>query len=142
MCAAPGVESCATSHGGSMRAVLCCFILSFPLQGFSQERQNLAEIRKAVSAHLARETQGLPGEVSFSVGQVDPRLSLPACPALQTSRAPGAAPWGNTSVAVRCTGPTPWQIYVQASIKVVAEYAVTARPLLQGQAITAGDVSL
>ena len=66
------------------------------------ERQPLAEIRKAVEDYLRRQAGGLPGEVTFTIGAVDPRLNLAACPSLETFAAPGAAPWGKSTVGVRC----------------------------------------
>lgn len=103
------------------------------------DRQSVAAIRKAVEAHLQRETRGLPGSTTYEIGGIDPRLSLAACPALETFAAPGARPWGNTSVGVRCNGPA-WSIYVPATIRVLGDYVVTARSLSQGQTLEAQDV--
>ena len=106
------------------------------------ERQPAAEIRKAVQEYLRRQAGGLPGAVTFSVGAVDPHLNLTACAWLETFAAPGAPPWGNSTVGVRCRVGEPWTVYVPVTIHVVAEYAVTARPIAQGQTLTAGDVSM
>jgi flagella basal body P-ring formation protein FlgA len=106
------------------------------------ERQSVAEIRKAVQEHLRRQSAGLPGEVSFTIGSIDPRLSLAACPSLETFPAPSAAPWGNSTVGVRCRAGEAWTVYVPVTIHVVAEYAVTARPIAQGQTLSAPDISM
>ena len=108
------------------------------LQG---ERQNLASIRTAVEQHLQRETRGLPGSASFTVGAIDPRLALPACPQLDTFPAPGARAFGNTSVGVRCAAPA-WSIFVPATVRVVSEYVIAARALAQGQEIRREDLSI
>jgi len=124
-------------------ALLGLLALAFVTAAAAQtrgERQSLAAVRLAVEDHLARETRGLPGTVSTTVGAIDPRLSLAACPALQTFTAPGSRLWGKASVGVRCTAPTLWQIYVPATVRVVDEFVVTARSIGQGQVITAADL--
>jgi len=105
------------------------------------ERQSLAAVSQAVEDHVSRETRGLPGTVSYTVGSIDPRLSLAACPALQTSTAPGTRLWGKASVVVRCGAPT-WQIYVPVAIRVVDNFVVTSRPIAQGQTLGAADMVL
>lgn len=105
----------------------------------SADRQSTTAIRQAVESHLQREIRGLPGNTSYEIGGIDPRLSLAACPALETFAAPGARPWGNTSVGVRCNGPA-WSIFVPAIVRVLGDYVVTARPLSQGQTLEAQDV--
>lgn len=102
-------------------------------------RQSTAELRSAVQAHLARETQGLPGLVSFSVGRIDPRLQLPACSAPQTFVPAGALPWGVSTVGVRCADPV-WSIRVPVVVHVRIRYAVAARPLAAGQPLAAADL--
>jgi flagellar basal body P-ring formation protein FlgA len=97
-------------------------------------------IQKAIEAFLKRETLGLPGEVGYSIGPVDPRTRLPSCPALETFLAPGARLWGKSSVGVRCAAPNPWTIYVSVDVRVTASYFVAARPLAQGQTLRDDDL--
>jgi len=104
------------------------------------ERQSLAAVRLAVEDHLARETRGLPGTVSTTVGAIDPRLSLATCPTLQTFTAPGSRLWGKASVGVRCNAPSAWQIYVPVTVHVAGDFVVTARSVGQGQVIAASDM--
>jgi flagella basal body P-ring formation protein FlgA len=104
------------------------------------ERQSIAAVRHAVEEHLARETLGLPGTVSYLVGAIDPRLSLARCSELQTFAAPGARPWGKSTVAVRCTAPSSWLIYVPVTIRVIADFVASARPIAQGETLTASDL--
>lgn len=99
-------------------------------------------IHKAVENFLRMQTAGLPGRVSYSVGAIDARVVLPACPALEVFLPAGARLWGQTSVGVRCSGATPWNIYVTAEVRVVGNYLVTARPLPQGQVLAAADLAL
>jgi flagella basal body P-ring formation protein FlgA len=103
-------------------------------------RQNLAALPRVVEQYLRTQAAGLPGEVKVSVGQLDQRVSLPACPAPEAFQQPGARAWGKTTVGVRCTAPTPWTIYVQAQVSVLADYVAAAVPLAQGQPIDQGQL--
>jgi flagellar basal body P-ring formation protein FlgA len=98
-------------------------------------RQNLAAVSRVVEQYLRTQAAGLPGEVKVSVGPIDQRVSLTACPAPEAFQQPGARAWGKTTVGVRCTAPTAWTIYVQAQVSVLADYVASAVPLAQGQPI-------
>ena len=98
-------------------------------------RQDLPALRGVVEQFLKLQTAGLPGDVSVEVGQIDPRMSLAACPAPQAFQQPGARAWGKTTVGVRCTAPSAWTVYIQAKVVVQADYVAAAVPLAQGQPI-------
>ncbi len=102
----------------------------------------LAQIHKSVDALVQRQTAGLPGTVSFTLGDIDTRLYLPACAAPEAFVPAGARLWGRTSVGVRCSGSTPWTIYVPVSVKVLTKVVVAAHALAQGRSIMAGDLML
>jgi flagella basal body P-ring formation protein FlgA len=104
-------------------------------------KQDPRQIEAAVAAFLHAETAGLPGRAEITVGTIDPRTSLPQCAALEPTLPAGSRPWGNTTVIVRCMAPSAWTAYVRANVKVVANYVVSARPLKQGQALVAGDLT-
>jgi flagellar basal body P-ring formation protein FlgA len=110
--------------------------------GTPEKRQSIAAIQSAVEDYLRRETRGLPGSVSYTVAPIDSRLSFPACPALETLLAPGARLWGRSSVGVRCRGPSAWSIYIPVTVRVIAEYAVSARPLAQGETLDIDDLAI
>ena len=55
--------------------------------------------------------------------------------------APGAKAWGRTSVLVRCPAERSWSLFVPVHIRVVAEYLVTAAPLVRGQRVTENDLA-
>ena len=103
----------------------------------NQGRQNLPSLRTVVEQYLQTQTAGLPGQVTIKVGQVDPRTSLAACPAPEAFQQPGARAWGKTTVGVRCTAPSPWTVYIQATVHVMADYVAAAVPLAQGQPVDA-----
>lgn len=103
-------------------------------------RQDPSRILQSVEQFLRIQTAGLPGEVSMKIGNIDPRLNLANCAALEPFLPAGSRIWGKTTVGVRCTTPAPWAIYLQVSVAVVANYLVAAMPLAQGQVIGPNDL--
>jgi flagella basal body P-ring formation protein FlgA len=103
-------------------------------------RQDAAALRQVVEQFLQIQGAGLPGKVQVTVGNVDQRLNLAACPAPQPFLAPGSRAWGRTTVGLRCSDPTPWTVYIQAQVAVLADYIASAVPLAQGQTIEAGQL--
>jgi flagella basal body P-ring formation protein FlgA len=99
-------------------------------------------LRSVVEQFLQTQTAGLPGKASVKVGAVDPRLSLAACPVPEAFLQPGARAWGKTTVAVRCSAPTAWTVYIQAQVSVLADYVAAAVPLAQGQPLEQGQLVL
>jgi len=104
-------------------------------------RQDPAQVKSVVDAFLRTQVQGLPGEVTYSVGGIDPNNRLAPCAAMEASMAAGARAWGRTSVMVRCQDEKGWSIFVPVHIRVVTDYLVTAVPIAQGQTVTAGDLA-
>lgn len=124
-------------------ALLLLLTLPFWQQASAQDqgaRQQLATLRDTVEQFLHAQASGLPGTATISVGTIDPRLSLAACPAPEAFLPPGSRVWGRTTVGVRCTAPVKWTIYVGATVRVHGEYVVAATPLGQGQTIGPNDV--
>ncbi|CAN7248709.1 flagellar basal body P-ring formation chaperone FlgA [Massilia sp. LjRoot122] len=126
------------------RILASLLILAAPLasaqQAVNAGRQNLPALRTVAEQYLQTQSAGLPGKVTVKVGQVDPRTSLAACPAPEAFQQPGARAWGKTTVGVRCTAPSPWTVYIQATVNVVADYVAAAVPLAQGQPVDAGQL--
>lgn len=98
-------------------------------------------MKQAIEDFLRIQTKGLPGQVNFTVGSIDPQNGLAACSAFEVSLPAGARAWGNTSVKVRCQAENSWHIFVSVQIRVLSDYLVTARPLKQGQVVTAADLT-
>ncbi|MCH8619026.1 flagellar basal body P-ring formation chaperone FlgA [Undibacterium sp. TS12] len=103
--------------------------------------QDMAQLRQLALDFLTLQASGQSGQVQVSVGEVDKRLNLQACENPSPSLPPGSKPWGKVTVAIRCTVPTPWMIYLQANVQVTAEYYVAANSLAQGQILTMADLS-
>lgn len=128
----------------NLRKAVFAFLLlaGADLSQAALEPAQLAQIHRSVEQLLHRQAAGLPGKVSFTLGEIDPRLNLSACPAAEAFLPPGTRLWGNASVGVRCSGSKPWTIYVPVSVRILAGVVVAAHPLAQGRAIEPGDLML
>jgi flagella basal body P-ring formation protein FlgA len=115
-------------------------LLAFPVTD-ALARQDPALVRSAIDTFLRAQVRGLPGEVNYTIGGLDPNNRLVPCSALQVGMPAGAKAWGRTSVSVRCQEPRGWTIFVPVHIRVVTDYLVTAMPLAQGQSVTANDLA-
>ncbi len=124
-----------------MRALILVLLLNFTgMAGNALARQDPAPVKRAVENFLRIQIKGLPGQASFSVGEIDAGNQLAPCGHLDVAMAPGARVWGRTQVAVRCEGENSWTMYVPVQVKVSGHYLVTARPLAQGTLIGDADV--
>lgn len=121
--------------GPFFRLLLGLFVLAGPASANEL-------VTATVERYLSAQTQGLPGNVSTSVGQLDPRTQLAPCSALEPFTLPGGRLWGKTTVGVRCLGPANWTIYVPVQVKVTGSYVVTVRPIAAGQPLTRDDLSV
>ncbi|MFD2366406.1 flagellar basal body P-ring formation chaperone FlgA [Pseudoduganella sp. GCM10020061] len=121
--------------------IVSTLLLLVPLLALAQApaRQDAAALRAAAEQYLQQQSAGLPGKVTVTVGAVDPRLALAACPAPQAFQAPGARAWGKTTVGVKCTAPA-WTVYLQAQVSVVSGYIASSVPLAQGQPVEAAQL--
>ena len=104
-------------------------------------RQDHGVLRQTVSQILTVPAGGLPGQISVTVGAIDPRLNLAACAAPEPFLPNGARAWGKTSVGVRCTAPSPWTVYIPAMVQVQGDYLAAAVPLAQGQTVGPNDIA-
>lgn len=127
-----------TSHCRSkflMPLVLLLFLLTG--SSLSQAQNALAD---TLDHYLRAQTQGLPGKVSYHIGQLDPRTQLTPCSAFEPFLPGGSRLWGKATVGVRCLGPSTWTIYVPVQVSVTGNYLVSTRPMTAGQLVTAGDI--
>lgn len=104
-------------------------------------QQDPAPVKKAIESWLKVQTKGLPGQVSYEIGELDPGNQLVACGAFDVSRPPGARSWGRTNVLVRCLGEAGWRIYIPVHVRVKADYLISARPIAQGQVVVEEDLA-
>lgn len=107
---------------------------------FAAPAQSHAEIRDTVLAFVRAQTLGLPGKVNIAAGELDKRIVLPACPALEAFLPAGAQLNGNSSVGVRCNGPKGWSVFVPVTVKVSVSLLTASTTLQQGQVVRAEDL--
>lgn len=104
-------------------------------------RQDIGALKQTVTQFLRKQAVGLPGDIRVTVGSIDPRLKLPACPQPEAFLPRSSKAWGKTTVGVRCTVPQAWTVYISASVHVQSEYIAAAVPLAQGQTVTESDIA-
>lgn len=124
----------------SKLARLAIFCSLLPLAAQTVAQQDPASVKKAIDAWLKVQTQGLPGQVSWEIGGLDPGNQLAPCHQFDISRPAGARTWGRTHVVVRCLGEPGWRVYVPVQVRVKGDYLIAARPIAQGQTIGADDL--
>lgn len=105
------------------------------------ETQDPAKLRQTVDQFLQVQSAGLPGKVTVTVGNVDQRMKLAACPVPEAFLMPGTKPWGKTTVGVRCAAPAAWTVYIQANVSVLGNYIAAAAPVPQGQPIVESQLA-
>ncbi|MBS1141016.1 MAG: flagellar protein FlgA [Proteobacteria bacterium] len=91
--------------------------------------------------YVRLQTQGIPGKVQISMGQLDVSR-LPPCSAHEAFSPPGTRMSGKTHIGVRCLGPNIWSVLVPVQVAISGNYLTTTRPLVAGQAITVGDIAV
>jgi len=115
---------------------LLCGLLAVSANGVCAE----TSLSTTLDQYLRTQTQGLPGQVSYSVGPLDQRAQLAPCSAFEPFLPPGSRLWGKTNVGVRCLAPSAWTVYVAVQVRVSGSYLLTARQLTAGQVVSAPDV--
>ena len=118
------------------------FILLMVLHGVPvHARQDPAPVRKAIDTWLQIQTSGLPGEVSWDIGALDPANQLAPCKNFDIARPAGSRPWGRTNLVVRCLGETGWRVFIPVHVRVKSAYLISARPVAQGQTLVEEDLT-
>lgn len=107
----------------------------------AQARQDPLPVRQAVSDWLKIQTQGLPGQVSYTIGELAADNQLAPCTAFDAGRPAGARLWGRTHVQVRCLDAAAWRINIPVHVRIKTDYLIAARPIARGQHIVAEDLA-
>jgi flagella basal body P-ring formation protein FlgA len=120
----------------------------FAADAAADGQQSLESIRQAAQ-EIAEQSVGNELEASsattasVNVGQVDPRLHLPACSEALEGFLPTNTPARtNLTVGVRCNGNSPWTVYVPVQVSVLQPVVVLARPVPRGTVLSAEDVKM
>ena len=107
-----------------------------PLDGIRNTAQRVAEQSVALDSASG-------GSTTVSVGQVDPRLRLPACSEPLDGFLPSnSAARTNMTVGVRCNGTSPWTVYVPVSVSIVRPVVVLSRPLARDAILGVSDLDI
>ena len=104
--------------------------------------QSHKEIHQAITDFVRMQTRSLPGKVDIQVDEVDHRLQLEACPALEPFLPPGGHLLGNGTVGVRCVqsnGVRGWTLFVPVHVTVTTTLLVTSCPLPQDTVMAMND---
>jgi flagella basal body P-ring formation protein FlgA len=106
--------------------------------------QSLQAIADAASrAAATRAAQAGFEDLKVTVQPLDQRLRLPACGAPLAAAVTGSSPrLGSMSVKVRCAEPSPWSLYVQATVLATLEVPVLVRSVGRGERIVRSDLEL
>lgn len=102
--------------------------------------QSHTQIRDTAAAFARAQTLAIPGKVTIQVAELDRRINLPACPALEAFLAPGVQLNGNSSVGVRCTSKHSWSIFVPVSVKISISMLTVNRTVQHGHTLRAEDL--
>ncbi len=104
---------------------------------------DLDEVRKAVSEFLYSSNGSVASPDHVEVGVIDSRLRLARCgQPLKLFFSAGGATSGNTTVGVRCLGPSPWLIYVPGRIKVYRTVVITTRAVPRKTVVSKDHIKL
>lgn len=127
-----------------LRPLSCLFLTAAALALVNGARAAETEpppaIRAAVQATVAARLDSMKGTTpEIEVGEVDPRLQLPACPALEVSL-PSATAAAMTAKVV-CSAHA-WTLYVPVHVHAWTQAVVAATNLAPNTTLTADSVSL
>lgn len=123
-----------------MRSFFCLALWFYASTSLAQQANE--PVRKAVEAWLRTQTQGLPGTTSFEIGSLDPANQLAPCRHFEVSRPGSARSIGRGNVAVRCADTPGWRVTLPITVHLKADVVISARPIGQGQIITAEDLAI
>ena len=110
-------------------------LLLVPLIAYAQNALN-----STLDDYLRIQTQGLPGKVTYSIGQLDARTQLSPCNAFEPFLPTGSKLWGKSTVGVRCLGPSTWTVYIPVQVNVSGSYLISARAMPAGYLIGEADI--
>ncbi|VFR23138.1 Flagellar basal-body P-ring formation protein FlgA [plant metagenome] len=102
--------------------------------------QDAAEVATVAEQFLRQQLAHLPGEPEIGLEAVRTDKQ-PACEALSAFLPSGARLRSRMAVGIRCAGPKPWTLYVQATVSVPGTYFVAARALPLGHTISESNLS-
>ncbi|HSB95646.1 MAG TPA: flagellar basal body P-ring formation chaperone FlgA [Spongiibacteraceae bacterium] len=127
---------------------MCGILLALSATAPVQALEN-PQLREAVdrfmSGHVDKLKKHFGGKtrVEYSVGTLDSRQTVPACPAplkVEARESPQTTTYLNLQVS--CVEGGNWSLYVPIELKIYRPVVVAVKPLTQGATIAADDVRL
>ena len=105
---------------------------------------DVPRLRAEAAAWLMQQaTTAFPGSVAEAeIGEVDPRLRLPACAESRFFLPANAPLWGRGSLGARCEAPTRWLLYLAYQSRLRGPGLVATRPLAAREQPAGGDIEL
>lgn len=119
---------------GALSAIFL-LLLASPIPAYAQ-----TPLYNTLDDFLRTQTTGLPGKVTYSIGQLDARTQLSPCDAFEPFLPAGSKLWGKATVGIRCLGPSTWTIYIPVQINVLSNYLISARTMPAGYVINSNDI--
>lgn len=123
-----------------MKKILLIACLFLHSTAFAAQ-QDHGLLKTAVYSFVQQQLSGVAGRVSFSVGEIDRRISLQACSKITAFLPEGSQLIGRVSVGVRCDDAGEWSIFVPVQIKITRDLLVSSRSLSAGQIVHAEDIA-
>ena len=117
---------------------------SFALAESNVQFESAVSIEKKAIAFLKAEaSSGQNSNLEVSIKHLDPRLRLRKCDDELKSFFPtGSKKNGKVTVAVSCSSPVVWKVFVSASIYEYAKVVVAKKMLSRNSVISAKDIAL
>ncbi len=112
-------------------------LLNLPLMAWGE-----IPLYGAIEDYLRAQTQGLPGKVTYKIGELDPRAQLGPCQSFEPFVPAGGRLWGKSTLGIRCLAPSTWTIYVPVHISINGNYLVSTRAMPAGQLVGSADIAL
>lgn len=118
-------------------------LASNPLWAASAAEQDHQALKQIAHRYIQQRVEAeLHGEAKIKIGNVDPRLRLPACPQIQAYLSENSPLIGNISVGIRCQVGKRWSLFVSAQVKLQKRVLVAKRALKRGVILGQHDVAL
>lgn len=100
------------------------------------------KMSRSIENFLLAQSASAPGQVSIEIGKLPELERYAACEHWQAFLPAGARAWGRVSVGLRCSAGASFSLYASARVRVDGAYLVAARPITNGQSLSAGDVKI
>ncbi|MDH3587979.1 MAG: flagellar basal body P-ring formation chaperone FlgA [Gammaproteobacteria bacterium] len=124
-----------------MRLFLLVLVLC-PCVTAASQWQALSEIRE-LAEEFAASMNTETSSRTVQAGTLDSRLRLKNCVGqLEGFLPPGTRPGVNMTVGVRCTGATPWRVFVPVRSRMTGLVLVSRHALARGHSLSSTDVEL